>query len=29
MWAAQVGHARVAEFLLEKGAEVNFPDKVK
>ena len=29
MWAAQEGHARVAEFLLKSGAFVDFPDEVK
>ena len=28
MWAAQEGHAAVAEFLLQQGAQVDFPDEV-
>ena len=28
MWAAQEGHTKVAEFLLEKGAQVDSLDEV-
>ena len=28
MWAADEGHTRVVEFLLRKGAQVDFTDEV-